>query len=110
MFGWFKKKKLKVDEPLTSNVPDPLVPAGNIEFDAIKHLLNEEELLLIDPVDVYEVELDGKIYYHVRELEDGDFIGIDDKKNIYKLTHDPYEIMLLNKPLVEVLKADVYDV
>lgn len=109
MFGFFKKKKQKVDEPTSQATSASNIPPSNIEFDAIRHLFNEEELSLIDPIDVYEVELEGKIYYHVRELEDGDFIGIDDEKNVYKLTHDPYEITLLNKSLVEVLKADVAD-
>ena len=79
---------------------------GEDEFENIKSIFSVSELKLIDPVDVYEVELDGKIYYHIKELGDGDFIGIDKEKNIYKITHDPYEVLRLDKPLEKVLEEN----
>jgi hypothetical protein len=38
-------------------------------------------------------------------LEDGDFIGMDYQKNIYVITHDPYEIKPLKGSLIEVVKS-----
>ena len=97
MFGFFKKKIDKGPKP---------GPGGSSpnEFDDIKHVFNGEELAIIDKEDVYEVELNGTIYYHLQELEDGDFIGIDQNKKIYKITHDPFEITELKGALAEILK------
>lgn len=51
------------------------------------------------------------MYYHIYDLKDGDgdFIGIDEKKNVYKITHDPYEITLLEKTLIELLRENKYN-
>ncbi|GHU18964.1 hypothetical protein FACS189475_05310 [Betaproteobacteria bacterium] len=74
--------------------------------ESIKNIFTKDELKYINLSDVYEVELDGKIYYHVYELEDGDFIGIDKGKKLYKITHDPYEIKLMKEKLIEYLKNE----
>jgi hypothetical protein len=50
------------------------------------------------------VKLRGSLYYHLRDLEDGDFIGIDADKIIYKITHDPFEIIPLNETLEQLLR------
>ncbi|WP_430901833.1 MULTISPECIES: hypothetical protein [unclassified Paraflavitalea] len=64
-----------------------------------------EELAFINPSDIYEVELNGKLYYHIFDFEDGDFIGVDREKRVYKVTHDPYEITLINGELLLFLKS-----
>ncbi|WP_307382981.1 hypothetical protein [Chitinophaga terrae (ex Kim and Jung 2007)] len=61
-------------------------------YDKIRPLLKPAYVRSVSPDDVYEVELDGKIYYHLQDLEDGDFIGMDDNGKYYEITHDPYEI------------------
>jgi hypothetical protein len=76
----------------------------NAEFDPIKKLLTEEEIKLINPNEVYELELKGKSYYHIAELDNSDFIGMDLDKKIYKITHDPYEIVELQDSLKEILE------
>lgn len=77
----------------------------NPDFEDIKNLFNESELKLINLSEVYKVELEGKKYYHLKDLEDGDFIGIDAKKRVYKFTHDPYEIKFLGVDLRSVLNG-----
>ena len=72
-------------------------------YDSIKDLLSINEKKLINTTDVYEVKLKGKSYYHLKDLEDGDFIGIDKDKKVYKITHDPFEIILLQGELLEIL-------
>ncbi|WP_162842699.1 hypothetical protein [Mucilaginibacter pineti] len=49
--------------------------------------------------------MDGKVYFHIKDLEDGDFIGIDSDKIIYKITHDPCEIIPLPESLKTVLNG-----
>lgn len=76
---------------------------NNDDFDKIKSLFTNEEKDKINVSEVYEVELGGKIYYHLKDLEDGDFIGIDNNKNIFKITHDPFDIVKLNEDLENIL-------
>jgi hypothetical protein len=72
-------------------------------IDILTKLLNKEEIKFINPSDVYEIILNGKKYYHLKDMEDGDFIGIDIEKNAYKIIHDPFEITILEKKLIDVL-------
>lgn len=76
---------------------------GNEDYEKIKNMLDETELALINPSDVFEVEINGNIYYHLKDLEDGDFIGVGTDKKMYKITHDPYCITELKLPLKGVL-------
>lgn len=75
----------------------------NEEFEEIKSMFNKDEVKLINANDVYKVELNNNIYYHLKDLQDGDFIGIDKTKNIFKITHDPFKISSLEGKLVEIL-------
>lgn len=76
----------------------------NKDYEKISSLLNNEELKYISN-EVYPTEINGKYYYHIKELEDGDFIGIDINNHIYKITHDPYEIVSLERnKLLELLQ------
>lgn len=60
---------------------------------------------MLNPSEVYEIELDGKTYYPIRELEDGDFIATDKEKRVYSITHDPYGVTLLSEDLLGYLKS-----
>ena len=80
------------------------IQKGEDEFNKINFLFSKEELALINPSEVYELDLKGKTYYHLKDIEDGDFLGIDIHKNIYKITHDPFEINLQKNELVNLLK------
>lgn len=76
----------------------------NLEFDEIKDLFTNEEVRYINTSEVYLVELDGNKYYHLFDLEDGDFVGIDANKQIFEITHDPFLIKKLDVDLIDVLK------
>ena len=79
---------------------------GEDDFKSIKFLFSAKELKLINPADVYEVELEGKSYYHLKDIGDGDFIGIDKSKSVFRITHDPYEIRKLDQSLEQILKEN----
>lgn len=76
----------------------------NDEFDEIKKVFSNDELRYINISEVYSVDLENKKYYHLMDLEDGDFIGIDENKHIYKITHDPFLIEKLDISLIDALK------
>jgi hypothetical protein len=54
---------------------------------------------------VYEVILNGNVYFHIQDLEDGDFIGIDENKAFYKITHDPFEITKIDTSLKKIIES-----
>ncbi|MDJ1472883.1 hypothetical protein [Xanthocytophaga flava] len=78
--------------------------AENEDFLEIKPLLNDLELQIVNPSNVYIVEIRDKVYYHILDLEDGDSIGIDKQKIVYKITHDPFDAIKLTEDLSVFLK------
>lgn len=79
------------------------------DYFRIKQLFTPGEQKLINPSDVYEVELNRKKYYHLMDIKngDGDFIGMDINKNIFLITHDPSEIKQLNSPIEQILSGNI---
>lgn len=82
-------------------------PLGIADFNKISHLFSSEELALINPSEVYSVKLKGKVYYHLVDLSDGDFIGIDSDKRIYKIHHDPFEIIEIQRRFTDAIKEHI---
>lgn len=111
-FGFGLILGYSINEPLNFNPEIEVINVdfiyktyyGEDDFNKIKFLLSKEESLLINPSEVYELDLDGKTYYHLLDIADGDFLAIDIYKNIYKITHDPFEINLQQNELVNLLK------
>ena len=74
----------------------------NSDFLEIRKLLTTFEMGLLNKDDVYELNVNGNLYYHLWDLDDGDFIGIDSNKSVYKITHDPLQAELINESLANV--------
>ncbi|HEX5150891.1 MAG TPA: hypothetical protein VFW07_05555 [Parafilimonas sp.] len=53
----------------------------------------------LDLHNLNEFEIDGKCYYQIKDLEDGNYIVIDNKGQVFGLIHDPYKIELINKSI-----------
>lgn len=66
-------------------------------------LFSKKELNHLSLNDIYEIELKGNSYYHLKDMTDGDFIAIDRDKNIYVITHDPFEIKKSPDDLLDIL-------
>ncbi|WP_026997621.1 hypothetical protein [Flectobacillus major] len=79
---------------------------GKSDYHRIMYILLEEEKKLLNPSEVYSILIDGKEYFHLKDLEDGDFIGIDENKVIYRITHNPLEKVVISKKLSEVLEGE----
>ena len=60
----------------------------------------------LDQTSLGKLEVDGKLYYQIKDLEDGNYIAIDNKGEVYGLTHDPFKIDLINKSVKQFV-ADV---
>lgn len=51
----------------------------------------------LDLTDLGEFDIDGKTYYQIKDLEDGNYLAIDNKGQVFGIIHDPYKIELINK-------------
>jgi hypothetical protein len=78
----FKKSKIKF--------------AANTKIEKLVADLTCEQL---DLSDLSELEIDGKTFFQIKDLEDGSFIVIDNKGQVFGLIHDPYKIEFINKSI-----------
>lgn len=78
----------------------------------IKKLLSGLICEQLDLTDLGEFDIDSKIYYQIKDLEDGNYIAIDNKGQVFGLMHDPYKIKLINKSVsqfVDDLNGGLFD-
>jgi hypothetical protein len=71
-----------------------------------KILKNIEESLKakIEIADTIEIELDEKKYYTILDMEDGNYIGVNSKGQVFRLHHDTDEqAKLINKSIKDFL-------
>lgn len=50
--------------------------------------VDAEKLNLLDLDNTFEIELNGKLYYTILDMEDGNYIAIDIQGKFYSLSHD----------------------
>lgn len=60
----------------------------------------------LDLTNLGEFDIDGKTYYQIKDLEDGNYIAIDNKGQVFGLIHAPYKIEIINKSVKQFV-ADV---
>ena len=66
----------------------------------------------LDLTNLGEFDIDGKTYYQIKDLEDGNYIAIDNKGQVFGLIHDPYKIELINKSVrqfVDEVNGGLFD-
>lgn len=98
-----KKSKYKIDIDKIDVSKFRKIYLDSNDYDYISGILTPEEKEKINPDEVFSVEVNENTYYHLKDIGDGDFIGIDRNKNIYKLTHDPFEVILIKESLIDTL-------
>lgn len=98
--------KFKIDVQKCNVLDMKLRFRDNTDFDNMKKLLDTNELKLINPSDVYIVTLEDKEYFHLIDIEDGDFYAMDKEKDLYKITHDPYHIEKMDISLSDLLNVN----
>jgi hypothetical protein len=66
--------------------------------------IDEELKRKIEIEDTFEIELDGKRYYTILDMEDGNYIGVNSRGQVYRLHHDSEEqAKLINKSIKDFL-------
>jgi hypothetical protein len=51
----------------------------------------------LDLTNLGEFDIDGNTYYQIKDLEDGNYIAIDRKGQVFGIIHDPYKIKMISK-------------
>jgi hypothetical protein len=52
---------------------------------------------------IIEINVDDEIYYHIRDMKNGDIIAVDKTKNVYKITQDR-KVSFIAKNMLSALK------
>lgn len=63
--------------------------------------LSKEQIELLELEFTFEIELEGKLFYTILDMEDGNYFAVDKNGKIYRLNHDHNERVKLisNKPI-----------
>lgn len=51
----------------------------------------EQGLNKLELDDTFEIELNGETYYTLIDMEDGNYIALDNNRKVFRLHHDSYE-------------------
>lgn len=88
-----KKGQIKMEQKEIKN-PD------KEKVEKLLKSLSKEQLELLELEYTFEMELDEKLFYPILNMEDGNYIAVDNKGKIYRLNHDHEEEVRLiaNKP------------
>lgn len=71
---------------------------------AIQKLLKNLHSEQLDLSDLAQIELDGTIYYQIRDLQDGNYLAMDGQGRVFGLMHDPFKIELISGSIRQFVK------
>lgn len=100
-YSWLGNTKFDVDFNRINTNNFKLIFTDISDYKKIEHIFSEREKTIINPSNIFSVFLD-KEYFHLKDLEDGDFIGVDFNKKLYKITHDPMEVKAINETIEDI--------
>lgn len=62
--------------------------------------LNKEQIELLELDDAFEIEFEEKLFYTILDLENGNYIAVDQQGKVYRLSHDHKERvkLIVDKP------------
>jgi hypothetical protein len=66
---------------------------------------NDDILSKLDIDDTIKIEIEDGVFYTIKNLEDGNYVSIDEKGIIYEMSHDPYKVRKIFENSRELLVA-----
>jgi hypothetical protein len=51
----------------------------------------------------FTITLNGKVYFAIHDIGDGNYIALDTYGSIYKITHDPFGVNKINNNILDFL-------
>lgn len=68
-----------------------------------KQFLSGKKSKHLDLHNGFEIELSGKNYYVIKDLEDGNYLSIDDTGKVYGMFHNPFLVELIHENVGEFI-------
>ena len=75
------------------------------ELDKIIGDIDEKIIPLLSLNSSFKIDIPEGIFYVIKDLNNGDYISIDQNGSVYKMTHDPYEIKCIYKKKEDFFEA-----
>ena len=84
------------------------LPVSNEDEEKLKKILktvDPEQIKKLEIEDTFEIELNETKFYTILNMEDGNYIAINNKRQVYRLNHDSNEqVRLIDKSVDNFLK------
>ena len=114
IFIWNKIKNKK--EPIELDVMQGMLAGYKIkeqnfnnqdkeELDKIIGDIDEKIIPLLSLNSSFKIDIPEGTFYVIKDLNNGDYISIDQNGSVYKMTHDPYEIKCIYKKKEDFFEA-----
>lgn len=91
-----------------SNLRRTDIQVSNEYEDKLKKILktvDSEQTKKLEVEDTFEIELDNKKFYTILNMEDGNYIAVNSKRQVFRLNHDSNDrVRLINKSVDNFLK------
>jgi hypothetical protein len=84
----FRRHELDVKRINTTNISTSAVPVPETSQDKFIKTLGEDIRQKINLDDMFEIEDGTKKFYTIFDLEDGNYLAIDEQQQVYSLVHD----------------------
>ena len=75
------------------------------ELDKIIGNIDEKIIPLLSLNSSFKIDIPEGTFYVIKDLNNGDYISIDQNGSVYKMTHDPYEIKCIYKKKEDFFEA-----
>ncbi|PWL39602.1 hypothetical protein DKG77_01855 [Flagellimonas aquimarina] len=88
---------------------------NNSDFDSLVKIIGEvsEDIdKVLDIEQTFEIEIDKKKFYVIKDMEDGNYISIDTNGSIYGMFHDPFKIEKIfenKEAFFKALESGIFD-
>lgn len=83
------------------------------ELEKIIGTINGEILAQLDIEDTFKIEVPEGEFYVIKDLEDGNYLSMNEKGSVYGMIHDPYEVEKLfdtKESFFEALKSGEFSI
>jgi len=70
----------------------------NKELNVIRDNFNKfsgNEIRSLDIENTFRIDLEGGPYYTIKNLEDGNYLAVNEKEEVFGLIHDPFEVEMI---------------
>lgn len=64
--------------------------------------INEEQKVKYQIDDTFKIEIPEGVFYTIKDMEDGNYLAVNKKGEVYELIHDPYSVKKIADSIVDI--------